>query len=158
MYKKIWFCDFRLPISQAPNKLFFGYEAEYFVPLEYGADAILAVSTLSNLLANHNLYSTIRSVAPDEHWMSPCYKKACLTLNFEFTTTEDQALAAMAEVEKVLEPYGAVPHWGKSRSGVVLTPEIIRARFPMLSKFRELVKQFDPEVKFRNNFLNSYIY
>ncbi len=58
-------------------------------------------------------------------------------------------------IEAQLAPFGARPHWGK----LFTTPAThLEALYPRLSDFRQLLRHYDPEGKFRNRFLDTYIF
>jgi xylitol oxidase len=58
-------------------------------------------------------------------------------------------------LEKELAPFAARPHWGKL---FTMTPAAVQACYPKLAEFRELLHAYDPQGKFRNAFLDAYIY
>jgi xylitol oxidase len=58
-------------------------------------------------------------------------------------------------VEAELEPFSARPHWGKL---FTLEPARLRARYERLADFLALARRYDPEGKFRNEFLDANLY
>jgi xylitol oxidase len=58
-------------------------------------------------------------------------------------------------IEAQLEPFAARPHWGKL---FTLAPERIESRYARLADFKSLVKKWDPEGKFRNEFVDRNLY
>jgi D-arabinono-1,4-lactone oxidase len=86
--------------------------------------------------------------------MSPCHGRACVALHM--TWKPDDAVARLLPlIEEKLVPLGAVPHWGKL---FTMAPAVVRSRYPRLADFRELVRHHDPDGKFRNEFLDRYIF
>ena len=53
-------------------------QSEYFVPRENAVDALFAVERLRDRVGPHLLISEIRTIAADDLWMSPCYKRPAL--------------------------------------------------------------------------------
>ncbi|UFH52203.1 D-arabinono-1,4-lactone oxidase [Spirosoma sp. KNUC1025] len=58
-------------------------------------------------------------------------------------------------IEKELAPFHARPHWGKL---FTLAPATLQSRYEKLADFKQLVKEFDPKGKFRNDFLATNLY
>ena len=56
-------------------------QSEYFVPIEHAYDAIMAVEEMHEKITPHLLISEIRTIAADNFWMSPCYKKNCVAIH-----------------------------------------------------------------------------
>lgn len=130
-------------------------QAEYFVPLEYGYEALMAVEELHEKITPHLFISEIRTIKADDLWMSPCYKRDCLAIH----TTWKQEPAIVKEllplVEKQLAPFHPRPHWAKLFD---MPPGVLQSRIEKLAGFRQLVHEFDPNGKFRNEFLNTNIF
>lgn len=87
--------------------------------------------------------------------MSPCYKRMCLSIDIDLSKNWDDAQFMMGEIEKKLEPYNAIPHWGKN---FAMSPKVLKSKYPRIEDFRKLMKKFDPNGKFRNEFLDTYVY
>ncbi|MGH3306831.1 MAG: D-arabinono-1,4-lactone oxidase, partial [Nocardioides sp.] len=60
----------------------------------------------------------------------------------------------LPELERLLLPLGARPHWGKCFSAT--RPEIAAA-YPMLDRFGQLRDRSDPTRKFDNAFLDRVL-
>ncbi|HEX9331106.1 MAG TPA: D-arabinono-1,4-lactone oxidase, partial [Anaerolineales bacterium] len=58
-------------------------------------------------------------------------------------------------IEEKLEPFDARPHWGKL---FTMDPTRIQLLYKRLPEFRELLQHYDPQGKFRNTFLDKYIF
>jgi xylitol oxidase len=63
--------------------------------------------------------------------------------------------ALLPLLEERLAPFDARPHWGKLFE---MAPARLRALYPRLPNFRSLVHELDPAGKFRNAFLDRYIF
>jgi xylitol oxidase len=120
-------------------------QTEYWVPLERATDAIRAVRELAPRLANALHISELRSVAADELWLSPGYRRTSLCVHFTWQNRPDAVGALIPEVEAALAPFDPRPHWGK----VFRQP----ASYERAADFRALAAAVDPAGKFRNGFL-----
>jgi alditol oxidase len=130
-------------------------QSEYFVPREHAVEAILAVEGLRDQVSPHLLISEIRAIAADDFWMSPCRKQACVTIHFTWKQDWPAVSKLLPVVERELAPFQARPHWGKL---FTLSPQRLRAIYEKLPDFVELSRKYDPQGKFRNDFLNTNIF
>jgi xylitol oxidase len=99
--------------------------------------------------------SEIRTVAADELWMSPCYRQDCVGIHFTWHKDWPAVQRALPLIEDALAPLEARPHWGKLST---LAPKRVRALYPRLPDFQRLLADYDPHGKFRNDFLDLYIF
>ena len=58
-------------------------------------------------------------------------------------------------IEGELAPYQACPHWGKL---FTTSPEVLRSLYRRLPDFVALLETYDPQGKFRNDFMDRYIF
>ena len=130
-------------------------QTEYFVPRQYSISALQAVGSLHQQLAPLLQISEIRSVAGDNLWMSPCYQQDCIAIHFTWKPNWTEVSKLLPQIEEQLAPFDARPHWGKL---FTMEPERLRSLYAKLPDFQELLGQYDPAGKFRNNFLNTYIF
>jgi xylitol oxidase len=130
-------------------------QSEYFVPRKHGLDAFLAISKLGKQIGPHLFISEIRTIDEDDLWMSPCYKEPCTTIHFTWKQDWPAVSKLLPVIEAALTPFDARPHWGKLFS---ISPDILHKRYPKLEEFKKLVATYDPQAKFRNDFLNKNIY
>jgi xylitol oxidase len=129
-------------------------QSEYLVPRRHAADALDAVRRIGHRVAPVLQISELRTVASDELWMSPCYRRDVLGIHFTWVDDMDAVLPVIGLVERVLALFDATPHWGKLST----TPaEVVRALYPRLGDFRDLVRDLDPDRKFRNAFVDRYL-
>lgn len=129
-------------------------QAEYFVPIERGYEALMAVERLHEKISPHVFISEIRSIEADDLWMSPCYKKKCVAIHTTWKQ-EDAVMNLLPLVEQQLAPFNPIPHWGKL---FTLAPSFIQSRFEKLKDFKQLMNQYDPKGKFRNEFLDKNLF
>ena len=130
-------------------------QSEYFVPRQHAVEAILAVERLRDQVGPHLLISEIRAIAADDLWMSPCYKQACVTIHFTWKQEWDAVSKLLPVIERELAPFKARPHWGKL---FTTSPEQLKSIYGKLPEFVQMGKQYDPQGKFRNEFLNRNIF
>jgi xylitol oxidase len=130
-------------------------QSEYFVPIEHAFAAIMAMEALHPLITTHMLVSEIRTIAADRLWMSPCYGRACVSLHTTWKPQPDAVAALLPRIERALEPFGPVPHWGKLFS---MSPAVLQSRYERLDDFRRLIAEHDPDGRFRNEFIDRNIH
>ncbi|HET7014661.1 MAG TPA: D-arabinono-1,4-lactone oxidase, partial [Streptosporangiaceae bacterium] len=126
-------------------------QSEFMLPRTRAVEAIRAIEAVSDLVAPVVQISEVRTIAADELWLSPCYRRDSVGLHF--TWIDDWAAVApvLALVEERLEPFGPRPHWGK------LFAASPAGRYERMADFRQLRLAFDPTGKFGNDFLDAYL-
>jgi xylitol oxidase len=130
-------------------------QAEYFVPIEHAYEAIMAMEELHEKITPHLFISEIRTIAADDLWMSPCYKKACVALHTTWKQETETVMDLLPLVEKQLEPFQPRPHWAKL---FTMPASVLQPRIEKLDDFKKLVSRYDPAGKFRNEFLDKTLY
>jgi xylitol oxidase len=130
-------------------------QTEYFVPLDRGYEAILAVEKLRDHITPHLFITELRTIAADDLWMSMAYRRASLAIHFTWKPEWPEVSKVLPLIEAQLEQFGARPHWGKL---FTMSPSRLQAQYAKLGDFKELVKHHDPDGKFRNEFLNKNLY
>jgi xylitol oxidase len=130
-------------------------QTEYFVPRSQAVDAILAVERLRDRVSPHLLISEIRTIAADDLWMSTCYQRPSVTLHFTWKPDWPSVQKVLPVIERELGAYQYRPHWGKLFS---MAPADLRSRYDRLPDFLELAKKYDPQGKFRNEFLKRNVF
>jgi xylitol oxidase len=130
-------------------------QSEYFVPRQHAVEAILAVERLRDQVSPHLLISEIRAIAADDLWLSPCHEKPCVTIHFTWKQDWPAVSKLLPVIERELAPFHARPHWGKL---FTTSPAVLKSIYKKLLDFIELSKKYDPQGKFRNQFLNTNIF
>ena len=130
-------------------------QTEYFVPRHHAVAAIEAVARLGKQIGQWLLVSEIRTIAADEAWMSPCYRQASVALHFTWQQNWKEVQKLLPLIEEALAPFNAKPHWGKL---FTMPPATVAARYEKLTEFAALVKDYDRKGKFRNQFLDTYLF
>ena len=128
-------------------------QSEYLVPRASAIAALHAVAPIAGQLAPVVQISEIRTIAADDLWLSPSYRRD--TVAFHFTWIRDWAAVApvVAQVEERLAPLQARPHWGKL---FAMSPGTVRGAYPRLDDFQQLMRAYDPAGKFRNDLIDRY--
>jgi xylitol oxidase len=130
-------------------------QSEYFVPREHAVIAVRAMRGLGEVIRPHLMISEVRSVAADDLWMSPCYQRDSIGLHFTWQRDWPSVKHVLPLIEDALAPFEPRPHWGKL---FTLPAAQVQARYPRLADFRALLREFDPRGKFRNAFVDEYIF
>jgi len=130
-------------------------QSEYFVPRHHALEAILAVERLRDEIGPHLLITEIRAIAADDLWLSPCYKRPSIAIHFTWKQDWNAVKQLLTLIERELAPFSARPHWGKL---FTMSPSQLKPLYEKLPAFVKLSNQFDPTGKFRNQFLNTYIF
>jgi xylitol oxidase len=130
-------------------------QTEYFVPRDKGYAAILAVEQLREKITPHLFISELRTIAADDLWISPCYRQHSMTLHFTWKPEWSAVKQILPLIEEKLAPFGARPHWAKL---FTMQPTALRSRYARMADYQALLAKYDPEGKFRNEFINTNIY
>lgn len=129
-------------------------QSEYHLPRERAAQAVEALLGIRGSFRELVQVTELRSIAADTLWLSPHYKRDTVAIHFTWSPDQAAVERALAEIEAILMPLGARPHWGK----VFLA----RARdfvggYDRLGDFSALVHRFDPDRKFGNRWLEEHV-
>jgi xylitol oxidase len=130
-------------------------QSEYFVPIEHAYEAMMAIEKLHEKITPHLFISEIRTINADNFWMSPCYKKTCVAFHTTWKQEVETVMKLIPLFEEQLAPFNAKPHWAKL---FTMSPSVLQSRYEKLSDFKQLIKQYDPNGKFRNEFLTKNLY
>jgi alditol oxidase len=130
-------------------------QTEYFVPREHAVAAMQAIARLHEAMAPILLISEVRTIAADTLWMSPSYGQACVGLHFSWKKDWPAVRQLLPIIEEQLAPFQARPHWGKL---FTMSPARVQSLYPKLADFQELLRTYDPAGKFRNSYLETYIF
>jgi len=129
-------------------------QSEYLVPIAHAGQAIREVQARGDLLAPILQVSEIRTVAADNLWLSGAHATDVVALHFTWRRDPEAVYAVLPELERILLPLGARPHWGKCFTAS--RPDLAAA-YPMIDRFRELRDRSDPTRKFDNAFLGRVL-
>jgi xylitol oxidase len=125
-------------------------QTEYLVPRVNAVAALQAVRGLGERIAPLLHVSELRTMRADSLWLSGAYDTDCLNIHFTWKRMPAEVAAILPDLEALLLPLGARPHWGK---WFAAGHEQLRPLYPRFDDFRELVSDWDPAGKFRNAYL-----
>jgi xylitol oxidase len=130
-------------------------QTEYMLPRQHAIAAFRAIDRLGEQMAPLLLVSEVRTIAADNLWMSPCYQQPCVAIHFTWKQEWPAVRQLLPLIEEQLAPFDARPHWGKL---FTMPPARLQSLYHKLPDFQQLLRSYDPQGKFRNPFLDTYIY
>ena len=130
-------------------------QTEYFVPRDHAVSALKAIEELRARFVSLLWISEVRSVAADRLWLSQSYGTPTIGIHFSWKKDWSALRKLLPVIEEVLTPFEVRPHWGKLST---MSPTKVQAGFPKMDEFRELLQSTDPEGKFRNGYLDRYVF
>jgi len=139
-----------LPPSVGGDEL----QTEYFVSREHGVAALRMLRTLGEQIAPHLHAAEVRTVAADRLWLSPAFKRDCLSIGFTWRNHPAEVNALLPVIETALALFEPRPHWGKLWA---MAPDELAGRYPRSGDFAELVRRYDPTGKFQNPLLQGVL-
>jgi FAD/FMN-containing dehydrogenase len=136
------------PMVYSPNF----HELEYFVPLERGPDALAAMRELMLASLPDSVFPLeVRTVGPDDAYLSPNYKTATTVISVSGKPGTDY-WDYLRSVDRLLQEFSARVHWGKLH---FLDRERLGALYPKAEKFIALRRELDPDGVFLNDHLRA---
>ncbi|HZY82019.1 MAG TPA: FAD-binding protein [Cyclobacteriaceae bacterium] len=130
-------------------------QAEYFVPKANGYAAIEAVYALRDKVSPLIQITEVRSIAADNIPMSPFRNQDSIAIHFTWKKNWEGVRAVLPLIEAALEQYNVKPHWGKL---FTLKPSVLQSKYEELPEFKAIMKQGDPDGKFRNEFIDKNLF
>ena len=130
-------------------------QSEFFVPRDKGYQAILAVEQLRDFITPHLFITELRAIAADKLWMSTCYERDSMAIHFTWKPEWDAVKKVLPMIEEKLAPFEARPHWAKL---FTMPPSRLQSLYSKLGAYKDLLSQYDPSGKFRNEFLNTNLF
>ena len=130
------------------------HELEYFVPLERGPEALAAMRELMLASLPDSVYPLeVRTVGPDEAFLSPNYKTATTVISVSGTPGTDY-WDYLRSVDALLAQFDARVHWGKLH---FMNSERLHALYPEADEFIAVRRELDPEGVFLNDHLRPLL-
>lgn len=129
-------------------------QSEYFVARKDAHKALCTIDRLKDCISPLLHTSEIRTVAADDLWMSPFYKRDSVGIHFTWKADWEAVRQMLPVIEEQLAPFEARPHWGKL---FTMPPARLQSLYEKLPDFRQLLLQYDPLGKFRNDYMDMYI-
>ena len=115
-------------------------QSEYLLPRSHAVAALQAVRELRDEITAVLQICELRTVAADELWLSPSYRRPTVGVHFTWVDDTAAVMPVVAAVEERLAPFEPRPHWGKVY--------LASGRYERLADFTRLAQQFDPAGKF----------
>ncbi|MEO8804691.1 MAG: FAD-binding protein [Burkholderiaceae bacterium] len=129
-------------------------QTEYLLPRQHAVAAFNALRPLQPDIARLVLVNEIRTVAKDTLWMSPACGRDSVAFHFTWKPDVSAARRLLAQLEAALAPFEPRPHWGKL---FTMPPAGVQSRYAHLADFQGLACSLDPNGKFRNRFLDTFV-
>jgi xylitol oxidase len=129
-------------------------QSELFVARDEALEALSILRSMGELLSPVLQISEVRAVAADAMWLSPCHRRASIAFHFTWVPSWLQVEPVLATLESALAPLLPRPHWGKLST---ITGPVLQTRFERLEAFGELITEWDPTGKFRNDYLDAVL-
>lgn len=115
-------------------------QSEYLLPRSHAVAALQAARELRDEITAVLQICELRTVAADELWLSPSYRRPTVGMHFTWVDDTAAVMPVVAAVEERLAPFEPRPHWGKVY--------LASGRYERLADFTRLAQEFDPAGKF----------
>ena len=126
------------------------HELEYFVALDRAPEALHAMRELMQRSLPDSVYPLeVRTVGPDEAFLSPQYRTPTVVISVSGTPGTDY-WGYLRSVDALLAGFDARVHWGKLH---FLTSERLHELYPRAGDFIALRRELDPQGIFLNDHL-----
>ena len=147
----------RLPHARIGALPAIGYEfqSEYFVARADAPAAMHAIRAIQPALHPALVVSEVRTIAADELWLSMNYREDSVGFHFSLQRDWPVVKQALEAIETALAPFRPRPHWGKL---FVMPASAFQPFYSRLGDFRALATRHDPQGKFRNAFIDQYVF
>ena len=122
-------------------------QTEYLLPREHAPAALEALTRIRETISPVLQISEIRTVAADDLWLSPAYRRDSVCIHFTWQPDSAAVETLIPQIEATLAPFNPRPHWGK------LFSMPVAGSYPRFEDFRRLREKYDPHGKFANTYL-----
>ena len=127
-------------------------QSEFFVDRARAPEVLLLLQSMRARITPLLCISEVRSIQADDLWMSTAQGGDKIAFHFTWKPDWEGVMAFLPALEDALEPFQARPHWAKL---FVMEADKINALYPKINDFKDLVQRYDPEGKFRNEYLEK---
>ncbi|MBL0370412.1 FAD-binding protein [Rhizobium sp. KVB221] len=125
-------------------------EMEYHLPIEEGPKVLAEIIQLTeDLFPDVYFPMEVRTVAADNFWLSPFYKRPTCSIAIHHDASEDP-LHYQKAAESIFRRHGGRPHWGKMHN---LSAVELSKLYPRWKDAMEVRRDLDPD----NRFVTPYI-
>ena len=121
-------------------------QSEYFVERDHALDALEALNRIRDRIAPVLQICEIRTIAADDLWLSPHYRRDSVGIHFTWVADEAAVTPVIAAIEEQLAPFAPRPHWAKLYG---MDPGTVAACYERMPDFVRLCREFDPSGKFQ---------
>jgi xylitol oxidase len=129
-------------------------QSEYHLPRDRAVEAIGALRSLCATMQELVQVTELRTIAADTLWLSPQHQRDAVAIHFTWAPDQGAVERALAEIEAVLMPLGARPHWGKL---FLARAADLAGGYERFADFSALLQRFDPHRKFANRWLETHL-
>jgi xylitol oxidase len=126
-------------------------QSEFLVDRVDAVAALTALDGIRERIAPVLQISEIRTVAADDLWLSPSYRRESVALHFTWIGDGEAVTPVLALVEERLAEFAPRPHWGKLFD---TPPELLGGRYERWADFAALTARYDPANTFGNTLLD----
>jgi FAD-linked oxidoreductase len=127
-------------------------EMEYAVPVARGADCVREiVAEIRRKRINTGFPIEFRTVAADDIWLSPFYRRDSATIAAHQYYKVDTG-PLFSACEAIFRSYEGRPHWGKRHTRS--RDELVQL-YPAFERFCSLRRELDPKGKLLNSYLRT---
>lgn len=125
-------------------------EMEYHLPIEEAPKALAEViERLETRFPGIYFPIEVRTVAADEAWLSPFYRRPSASIAVHHTAGLDHR-PYFSAMEEIFRRHGGRPHWGKMHS---LTAKELKGLYPRFRDAMAVRRDLDPD----NRFVSPYM-
>ena len=129
-------------------------QTEYLVSRDRAGDMIGILRELGPRIAPLLQVCEIRTIAADELWLSPAYRRDSVAFHFTWHNDEAAVRGLLADLESAIAGCRPRPHWGKLFAADATG---LSAGYEKLPEFRALARRLDPDGVFRNDYLDRLV-
>jgi xylitol oxidase len=129
-------------------------QAEYMVDRSHALDVVQALRDFEPAFRDLLVCSEIRTIAADDLWLSTAYGRETVAFHFSLKLDQERVDKLLPKLEDVLSQFEPRPHWGKVFAACASDLE---PRYERFDDFRSLMKKYDPNGKFHNEFIRTKV-
>jgi len=130
-------------------------QSEYMVPRSRIITALKNLRAIAHRIDPYLYATEIRTMAADDLWLSPSHGRDSVGIHFTWQRRPAAVDPITQEIEAMLLPLGARPHWGKL---IHAKASQLTQLYSHMGAFRQLADRYDPTGKFRNAYLIKHVF
>lgn len=125
-------------------------QTEYFVDRQHAPEVLNILQSMHERITPLLFIAEIRSIRKDDLWMSTAQGGDKIAFHFTWKPDWQGVKALLPDLEKALQPFHIRPHWAKL---FAMGSDRIQGLYPKFNEFKSLAEKYDPNRKFRNEYL-----